>query len=72
MNLKQLYGQSLNELTDPETLEYLTIECSTRSKKTAARAEKLIEEGNYAEALRIADPIAYQLGYNDFKNAYAD
>lgn len=47
-------------------LEHLTVECSSRSKKTVQQCKKLIREGNYGKALEIGDPIAFNVGLNDF------
>lgn len=67
MTKKQRYHQMLNETGTEERFIYLTVPCSTRSKKIAKKCERLIKESNYAEALRIGDIIAYQVELNEFK-----
>lgn len=64
---KKLYNEMLNECSNADQLEYLTVECSTRSKAIARKAKRLMNEGNFAEALRIADKTAYNVGYNEFQ-----
>lgn len=66
MTKKERYNRMLNEVSTADSLDYLTVPCSSRSKQEAAKAKRLINAGNYAEALRLADPIAYQVGLNEF------
>lgn len=61
----QKYNRMLNECMTPEQLDYLTVVCSTRSKATANKAKKLIQAGKFAEALKLADPIAYNVGFRE-------
>lgn len=63
---KHRYHQMINECLAVENLIYLTIECSTRSKLTARKCKQLLNSGNFADALRIGDPIAYNLGLSEF------
>jgi len=64
---KDRYHAMLNESCTAESLDYLTVPCSTRSKKTAQKAKRLLSERNFAEALKVADPIAYNVGLGEFK-----
>jgi hypothetical protein len=68
MTKKQKYNDMLNESSSIDSLIYLTVECSSRTKATAAKAKRLLMAGNYAEALRTADPIGYNVGFNEFSN----
>ena len=61
------YEAMLNEVLTPQQLDYLTVACSERSRTVANQARLLIHKGKYAEALRKADPIAYEVGLNEFK-----
>ena len=67
MKKKQQYNEMLNECSNANDLIYLTVPCSSRSKQTANKAKRLLQSGNYAEALRIADITAYNVGLNDYK-----
>ncbi len=64
---RQKYEAMLNDLSTPQQLDYLTVTCSSRSRTVANQARLLIAKGKYAEALRKADPIAYEVGLNEFK-----
>lgn len=67
MKKKDRYHDMINEVSTAESLDYLTAQCNTRSKKTALKAKRLIAAGNFAEALKLADPIAYNVGLGEFK-----
>lgn len=67
MTKKQRYHQLINEVQNENSLEYLTVVCSTRNKAIASKAKRLIANGEYAEALKIADPIGYRVGLNEFQ-----
>ena len=62
---QEKYEEYLNETMTAENIEYLTVACNTRSKATAARAKRLINEGKYGLAMKAADPIAYNVGRNE-------
>lgn len=60
------YHSMLNESMTMEKYQYLTVPCSTRPKTTATKAARLLAQGKYAEALKLADPVAYNVGLNEF------
>lgn len=60
------YCEYLDEVLEPENLDYLTVECSTRSKRKVSEAQLLIGAGRYAAALKLADQTAYYVGLNEF------
>ena len=59
------YEQYLDETCTAEQLEYLTVPCKTRSKATAYKMERLLREGKFGRAMKLGDPIAYNVGRND-------
>lgn len=65
-NKTRRYNAMLNECSNYSDLEYLTIVCSSRSKYAANKAKLFLRYGDYASALKVADPIAYNVGLNDF------
>jgi hypothetical protein len=58
----------LDEVLNPADLVYLTVECSTRNKRTANNAIKLLSLGYYAQALKSADPISYEIAKREYFN----
>lgn len=66
-NHEVAYRLMLNQTGTFEQYEYLTVERPSRTKSTARRARQYLKAGNYAAALSLADPIAYNVGLNDFK-----
>lgn len=56
----------LDEVSTADSFIYLTVACSTRTKAAASKAKRLLSSGSFAEALRVADPIAYNVGLNEF------
>ena len=63
---KQRYNDMLNECSNRDNLEYLTVECSTRTRATATKAKRLLNAGKFAEALRLSDIIGYNVGLSEF------
>ena len=66
MKSKANYNQYLNEVLNADELDYLTVVCSTRSKGTANKAKLYLKYNDFAAALKLADPIRYNVGYNDY------
>lgn len=62
------YQRMLNEVMTSGQLIYCTVPCSTRAKSTADRAKQYISKGEYARALKLADPIAYSVGLSEFES----
>lgn len=63
---EQAFRELINDTGSREQYEYLTIPCNTRTRQTAARARSLVNAGNFSAALKTADPIAYNVGLNDY------
>lgn len=61
------YEEMLDEVSTAEQLIYLTVPCSTRSKQVAQKAKRLLSNGQFAKALKLADETAYNVGFNEFK-----
>lgn len=60
------YKKLLDQTCNAESLEYLTVAVG-RTKQVAQKCKKLIRNGNYGEALRIGDPIAFEIGLKEYK-----
>jgi hypothetical protein len=67
MMTKKDIHDHLNEQLSDHNLGYLTVVCSTRTKKIANKCRKLLASGNRLEALRIGDPTAYNLLIQEVK-----
>ena len=68
---RKLYESELNRLHDKETTLELTEHCwagNDKTKRQKKYARSLAERGLYGTCLRIYDPIAFNLGYNEWRN----
>lgn len=55
----------LDENLTIDELQYLTVVCNTRNKATAAKAKKLLRNGNLGAAIKCADPIRFNQLLNE-------
>jgi len=70
MTKRKQYEEYLNELYDVDTCLEQTEHCWAGNDKTPAQktsALRVAKEGRYGTVLRLYDPIAFTVGYNDWK-----
>jgi hypothetical protein len=66
------YENSLNKLFSPEEVLEKTEHCWSGNDKTKFEKKKsknLALQGKYGTVLRRYDPIAFQVGFNDWKQS---
>jgi len=64
MTKKELH-ELANEYLSRGSLGYLTVVCNTRTKKVADKCKRLLVQGRCSDALKLGDPIAYNLLINE-------
>ena len=77
---EQDYIEHLNDVYAGQDLlldgsyDYLTVPMTGRVESVALEASRLLAQGHYGTALHMADPIAFDLGYQEWikENGYTD
>lgn len=67
---RKAYEQDLNKLHNPQAVLELTEHCWAGKDKRPThqrRARRLAEMGLYGTVLKEFDPIAFNVGYNEWK-----